>query len=134
MTAKSFKEAIKKQNITQEQAAKIIGVSRNVVNRWCKGKMPISPDKEIIIRETLLSQDIISSGMLRNFIARLKMDSLSFAEYYGTTQRTVNYWINGKAPIPQALQSLILIHPKMRRTIRAHNRPAKGQSLSPTPL
>jgi DNA-binding XRE family transcriptional regulator len=59
MTADEFRAILKHLEMTQRQAAEVLGFSRVTINHWCKGKEPIRPANVSHIRSVLLHPEKI---------------------------------------------------------------------------
>lgn len=55
MTADEFRAILAKLNMTQRQAAEVLGFSRVTINHWCQGREAIRPANVSHIRLTLLA-------------------------------------------------------------------------------
>lgn len=55
MTADEFREILDKNNLSQSEAAEVLGFSRASVNKWACGRIPIRAPNAAHIRQMLLA-------------------------------------------------------------------------------
>lgn len=114
MTGRELKGIIKERKLTQDEAAKIIGVSRVMVNRWCSGKSPICAERKFQILIKLGRKYPSGEFDLGKFCDSRNFGIKDFAEYYGVSCKMAKAWLSGKKSLPKAIQEIIAFHERMR--------------------